>query len=285
MNISTKYVKEISSQYLKIPIDIIKKDLILSYILQELSKLDELIFKGGTCLSKCYLNYHRYSEDLDFNLEFEKQSSKSKYKQKIRDYFKEIFLVKLQEISDKYNLEFDKNEFSSEGKKYCPVKSGDNIFIFYVYSNGIQIKIEINISEKRIFDYNYKKINNFSSKHLTYPLIDSQIRCYALEEIVLEKIRAILTRVEGINERDIFDLYLINKQINIFNVDIKNINSKLNNSLFPLNKKRFMELKNYKLFEDIDNLVLISFDKNEYKDFFLKLKKLIFEFSNHMENN
>lgn len=275
MNIPEKYIKEISKKYFKIPAEIIKKDLILSYILQELSTLDELIFKGGTCLSKCYLNYHRFSEDLDFNLEFEKESSKSKYKKKIREYFKEIFLVKLQDIANKYNLDFDKNEFSTEGTRYCPVKSGDNIFVFYIYSKEIQIKIEVNISEKRIFDYNYKEIINFNSKYLTYPLIKSKIKCYALEEIILEKIRAILTRKEGINERDIFDLYLINKQINIFNIDFGYINTKLNNSLFTLDKKRFIELKNYKLFEDIDNLSLIDYDVEEYKEFFINLKNFL----------
>jgi predicted nucleotidyltransferase component of viral defense system len=28
--------------------------------------LDRVAFKGGTALSKCYLNYHRFSVDLDF---------------------------------------------------------------------------------------------------------------------------------------------------------------------------------------------------------------------------
>lgn len=48
---------------------LIEKDLYLTIILAELqnTKLHEnLVFKGGTCLAKAYLNYHRFSEDLDF---------------------------------------------------------------------------------------------------------------------------------------------------------------------------------------------------------------------------
>jgi len=50
--------------------DLIEKDLILHQILSDLSK-DEFfaanfLFKGGTCLIKCYFGYLRFSEDIDF---------------------------------------------------------------------------------------------------------------------------------------------------------------------------------------------------------------------------
>ena len=50
--------------------EIIEKDYILSWILAGISankKLqNELIFKGGTALKKCYFGNYRFSEDLDF---------------------------------------------------------------------------------------------------------------------------------------------------------------------------------------------------------------------------
>ena len=65
-----QYVGEIKRvMNLNVENDIIKKDLLLTLILAEFEKSDlgkELIFKGGTLLSRNYLNYHRFSEDLDF---------------------------------------------------------------------------------------------------------------------------------------------------------------------------------------------------------------------------
>jgi predicted nucleotidyltransferase component of viral defense system len=272
MIVSSKYFNEIKKS--RIPINIISKDLILSYILQELTSIKELIFKGGTCLSKCYLNYHRFSEDLDFNIEINCFPSKTKQKKAVRDFFKNKFLPKIDEIAEKYGLDFDSSEFSSIGDKYCPVKNADNIFIFYIYNNDIRIKLEINISQRMIFDFEEKKIMNINpnSKYLTYPLKEINIKCYSLKEIALEKIRAILTRPEGINERDIFDLFLINKKINIFELSEKHIKTKLKESLFPLNH---INIDDYKLFEEVYMLSLIDFDKAEYSSFFEKLKDLL----------
>ena len=50
--------------------EVVEKDIILHQILADLSE-DEIfannfLFKGGTCLIKCYLGYYRFSEDLDF---------------------------------------------------------------------------------------------------------------------------------------------------------------------------------------------------------------------------
>ncbi len=51
--------------------DLYEKDLVLSNFLSNWNKLEtpnlnNLIFKGGTLLTKNYLEYHRISEDLDF---------------------------------------------------------------------------------------------------------------------------------------------------------------------------------------------------------------------------
>lgn len=50
--------------------DPIEKDLTLHQVLFDLSKNkffnDNFVFKGGTCLAKCYLDYFRLSEDIDF---------------------------------------------------------------------------------------------------------------------------------------------------------------------------------------------------------------------------
>lgn len=285
MNISEKYYNSILKVHPNLNKYILEKDLILSYLLQDLSKYEGLIFKGGTYLSKSYLNYHRISEDLDFNLQISEYNSKTKRNSELRKYFKEFFLPFLQNIANKYNLDFDKNEFETKNERYCPVKRADNVYIFNVYNDkesNNPIKIEINISEKLFYSMQVNKIINLTKNQnfLTYPLNNFNINTYSIEEIILEKIRAILTRKEGIHERDIFDLFLINKKHNIFDLNKDYLDKKIKDSfLYDINliSKRLKELKEYKLFEEIHNLTLIEFDKQEYSNFFIKLKNFIYE--------
>ena len=50
---------------------LIEKDFILQSLLIKLNEYDyikdNLIFKGGTCIVKCHLDYYRFSEDIDFS--------------------------------------------------------------------------------------------------------------------------------------------------------------------------------------------------------------------------
>lgn len=69
LNLS-RYIAEVKRNLNLVAADeIIEKDLRLTLILAEFEKKGlgpELIFKGGTLLSRNYLQYHRFSEDLDF---------------------------------------------------------------------------------------------------------------------------------------------------------------------------------------------------------------------------
>jgi Nucleotidyl transferase AbiEii toxin, Type IV TA system len=51
---------------------VIEKDYVLGWMLAGIYAHDELaelwVFKGGTCLKKCFLETYRFSEDLDFTL-------------------------------------------------------------------------------------------------------------------------------------------------------------------------------------------------------------------------
>jgi predicted nucleotidyltransferase component of viral defense system len=55
-----------------VPPDTIDKNWVLGHFLAELFRSEwacqYLIFKGGTCLKKCYFKNYRFSEDLDFTL-------------------------------------------------------------------------------------------------------------------------------------------------------------------------------------------------------------------------
>ena len=52
--------------------DVVEKDYVLSWLLwgigSDATLGDKWVFKGGTCLKKCYLETYRFSEDLDFTI-------------------------------------------------------------------------------------------------------------------------------------------------------------------------------------------------------------------------
>lgn len=52
--------------------DVIEKDYVLGWLLAAIAEAPELadtwVFKGGTCLRKCYYETYRFSEDLDFTV-------------------------------------------------------------------------------------------------------------------------------------------------------------------------------------------------------------------------
>lgn len=71
-----------TSEYLGIKVEIIEKDYYVTLFLKELVKtMPDIIFKGGTSLSKCYHVIKRFSEDIDLNIRSENKPSESKRKQ------------------------------------------------------------------------------------------------------------------------------------------------------------------------------------------------------------
>jgi predicted nucleotidyltransferase component of viral defense system len=51
--------------------DVVEKDYVLGWLLMGIAKhplLSRWVFKGGTCLKKCFFETYRFSEDLDFTI-------------------------------------------------------------------------------------------------------------------------------------------------------------------------------------------------------------------------
>lgn len=52
--------------------NVVEKDYVIGWVLWGISSRPDLgpswVFKGGTCLKKCYFETYRFSEDLDFTL-------------------------------------------------------------------------------------------------------------------------------------------------------------------------------------------------------------------------
>ena len=173
----------------------IEKDYILSWILQGVAMHKELseviVFKGGTVLKKVYFEDYRFSEDLDFTL-----LDNSLLNQQIFDYFNEVFEYIREEANIPLEI-IDDNEHED---------GGINFHISYVGPLGgmginKRVKVDISKSEKLQFKPISKVV------FLTYTdLEEHKLLCYTLEEILVEKLRSVMQRMQA---RDFYDIWYL----------------------------------------------------------------------------
>jgi predicted nucleotidyltransferase component of viral defense system len=185
------------------------QEIILSILYREFG--NELVFKGGTALTKCY-GFDRFSEDLDFttteDLNFEKLVSKG-----LKKYYLD-FIVKEKNMNHSIKLTYNIN-----GPLYIGTPN-----------STCKIILDFSFREKILLKTSIKKIGLLINEIPNFDVV-----VMSEEEIFAEKIRAIMTRNKA---RDLYDLYLLTER-NIF-CDIDLINKKLN--LFNLSFK-FLDFK------------------------------------------
>lgn len=70
-----------TADFYKLPIAIIEKDYYVTLVLKEIANRNpDIVFKGGTSLSKCYKIIDRFSEDIDLNIMGNTKPGESKRK-------------------------------------------------------------------------------------------------------------------------------------------------------------------------------------------------------------
>jgi predicted nucleotidyltransferase component of viral defense system len=62
---------------------LVEKDYFCTLVLEQLSKIDTLVFKGGTCLAKVHAGFYRLSEDLDFAIGIPVDASRGARRSKV----------------------------------------------------------------------------------------------------------------------------------------------------------------------------------------------------------
>lgn len=173
----------------------IEKDYMLSWILKGVSQHEQLskiiVFKGGTVLKKIYFEEYRFSEDLDFTLLDNAVTNEQIFK-----WFKEAFGY----IGDEANITLDiiDNNEHEDG--------GINFYINYVgplggQGNNKKIKVDISRSEKLQFEPVLKPVFIHYSD-----LEEHELICYPLEEVLVEKLRSVMQRMQA---RDFYDIWYL----------------------------------------------------------------------------
>lgn len=175
---------------------VIEKDYVITWILigHADSKLKEfLTFKGGTALKRIYYPDYRYSEDLDFTL----------LKETSEDDLIAGFRAILSDVAKAQAFQFEIKDDKIERRT-------DTLTFYVDYVGPLQarlgsrdIKVDITLGEELEFLLEEKIIKS--------PYSDTQeskkkLKVYSLEEILTEKLCALIGRTEP---RDLYDaLYL-----------------------------------------------------------------------------
>lgn len=173
----------------------IEKDYILSWILQGIALHEQLsktiVFKGGTVLKKIYFENYRFSEDLDFTLVDDSVSN-----EQIFELFEEVFEYIQEEANIPLEI-IDDNEHED---------SGINFYISYTgplggQGNNKKVKVDISRSEELAFEpVNQRAIISYTDQE------DHELLCYPLEEVLVEKLRSVMQRMQP---RDFYDIWYL----------------------------------------------------------------------------
>lgn len=163
---------------------------------------ERLLFKGGTCLRKCYIPDYRFSEDLDFTalrwLEW--------------DSFREGITAAMDRTSEESGIDFRVREprFEIVNNEY-----GKEILQVRIYWYGPHtlrgdpraIRLDVSRGETIVFDpverlasHSYSDASDMGE--LSWP-------CYALEEVMAEKLRAVLGQRKHAVSRDLYDIHFL----------------------------------------------------------------------------
>jgi len=251
--------------------EVIDKDWILGHFLNAMFSDTEIsnsfVFKGGTCLKKCYFQDYRFSEDLDFTL----LDSSFTIDEKL---FKKIINKTERNCGAKFHLKNIKPQYHND------IAQGYEVTILFwgAYHKPNQRLLPVNRWQTKIkldISFTEKVLLKPEKKSIYHPYSDSNIissfvPTYPLFEIIAEKLRSLMQRNRP---RDIYDLYYLSSIIeqNSYpdilkllklkaknkNIDCCAIENFMNNKKFKSNRRAWESSLVYHLPEG----QLIEYDK------------------------
>ena len=185
--------------------NVVEKDYVLGWMLAGISRhprtRDTWMFKGGTCLKKCYFETYRFSEDLDFTLVDASQVEEAV----LRQLFSEI----TQWVYDESGIELPENARMFEvyanprGKKSAQCRVG--------YRGPMQrradlprVRFDLTDDERVVLKGERRRVHHPYSDE---PEGGIQVIAYCFEEVFTEKLRALAERQRPRDLYDVVHLY------------------------------------------------------------------------------
>ncbi|MGB2676623.1 MAG: nucleotidyl transferase AbiEii/AbiGii toxin family protein [Candidatus Acidiferrum sp.] len=181
---------------------IVEKDYILGWVLAGIYRDPLLagtwIFKGGTCLKKCFLETYRFSEDLDFTLTDATQLDATFLEQRFLELSNWLYeTVGIELPPDQRRFEIYNNR---RGGRCCEGRVGYRGLIAPRASDLPRVKLDLTADEIVVLPTVLRPVGHAYSDA---PAEGITARCYAFEELFGEKVRALGERSRP---RDLYDV-------------------------------------------------------------------------------
>ena len=204
--ITSSEIQEIASAW-KLPRNLLGQEETVCFVTHGIANHPRLsqtwVFKGGTCIKKCFANTHRYSEDLDFTVLPEGPYKPENLIRIFTDLLPEITKVSGIEFSSrKPRFDLRPHGLSTEGRLYFIGPRQTPI--------PIKIKLDITSDEIVVRPPVLRPIDHPYSDELPEPKV---VRCYNLEEVFAEKIRAMSQRGRP---RDLYDIVFLSRRSDLY---------------------------------------------------------------------
>ncbi len=197
---------------LGLPWEVLERDYLLSWILAGINRVevlrDALVFKGGTALKKCYFGDYRFSEDLDFSA-LGSAPTGAAMESAIREA-----CAAAAKLLDPYAPVEIVCERHVERDPHPAGQEAFDIRARFPWHRTPQthVMIETSMDEKVL-----KPTVRRALLHDYGEPLEVQVLVYSLEEIVAEKLRAILQHLRSLERRgwvrsrarDYYDLWRI----------------------------------------------------------------------------
>ncbi|MCC8196300.1 MAG: nucleotidyl transferase AbiEii/AbiGii toxin family protein [Ruminococcus sp.] len=196
-----------TSESLNIRPEIVEKDYYVTLLLKEVySLMPEMVFKGGTSLSKCYHLIKRFSEDIDLGIEAGARITESGRKR-----IKEVMLkaiektglelanadsVKSRHTYNRYIVNIPNVSDSSYLKDRILIETA-------VYQKSYPTKL----MEATSLIYDYLSQNGFGDFVEHYELQPAMLKVQVAERTLVDKLYDYLARTLAEHSRHIYDIY------------------------------------------------------------------------------
>ena len=189
---------------LSLDLHVVEKDYVLGWLLAGIAANPELseswVFKGGTCLKKCYFETYRFSEDLDFTVTNETQLDEEYLLQEFRQMAEWIYEQSGIEIPGE-QIRFRLSVF--EGGRYAEGR------VYYVgplmqKRNLARIKFDLTSKEKLVLLPQKRVVHH---PYSDCPDEGIHVLSYCFEEVFAEKMRALAERERPRDLYDVVHLY------------------------------------------------------------------------------
>jgi len=183
--------------------DVVEKDYVLGWLLAALGADGETgkrwVFKGGTCIKKCYIETYRFSEDLDFSL-----TPDAAYEEVD---LRAVLTSPIQQAEMLSGVRFAIDAMELRPRQNRAAEKTYEVRLGYQGPMGgpatPKVRFDLTRSEPILLPPERRPI--FHSYPDELPA-GATVQCYPLEELLAEKTRAL---VERTRPRDLYDVVLL----------------------------------------------------------------------------